>query len=216
MKTDVELKNDVSEALLWEPMVTSADIVINAHKGVVTLSGTVPYYAEKLAAERATQRVNGVKAIVESLEVSVTGAHKRKDTDLAQAVVNALSWHVWVPDSVQATVEKGWVTLTGTVDWEYQRNASEEALKYLSGVTGIVNNISLKAGVKPEAIKSAIEKALKRNAEVDADRVKVSTDGGKVKLTGTVGSWTEREECGSAAWGTPAVMEVENEIAVSY
>lgn len=216
MKTDAQLKNDVIEELRWEPTVTSSDINVATHNGVVTLSGSVPYYAEKRAAERATQRVEGVKAIAEEVEVNLAGVHKRKDSDIAEAVVNSLRWHVWVPNDIQATVENGWVTLTGSVTRAFQRNAAVAAVRYLSGVTGVSNNISIKSSVQPTAVKDAIEKALKRNAEIDAKHIKVSADGGKVTLAGTVHSWDERDEAGWAAWNAPGVTEVENDLAVSF
>jgi len=215
MKTDAQLKIDVMEELRWEPNVTSDSINVAAHKGVVTLTGSVPFFAEKWATERAVRRVSGVKAIAEDLQVNRFGIHNHKDTDVAQAVVNALSWHVWVPDTVQATVENGWVKLNGSVKWEFERHAAEEALRYLSGVTGISNDILLKPAVQPSAVKDSIEKALKRTAEIDADNIKVSTSGSKVTLTGNTHSWNERAEAGSAAWCAPGVTEVQNNLAVS-
>ena len=215
MKTDAQLMDDVTEELQWEPAVTSADIDVVAHDGVVTLSGTVPFYAQKWAAERATQRVAGVKAIAEEIEVSLTGVHKRSDTSIAEAVANALKWHVWVPDNVQATVENGWVTLTGGVRWGYERSSAEDAVSFLSGVRGVSNDVTLKPAVQPASVKDAIEKALERNAEVDAGNVNVSATGGKVNLGGTVRSWDEREEAGAAAWNAPGVTEVQNDLAVS-
>jgi len=216
MKTDAQLKIDVMEELRWDPTVTSSDIKVDADQGVVTLSGSVPHYAEKCAAERAIQRVEGVKAIAEELEVNLTGVHIRKDPEIAQAAVNSLKWHVWVPSHVVATVEKGWVKLTGCVTWEFQRNAAADAVRYLSGVKGVTNDITLKPSVQPTAVKDAIEKALKRDAEIDAENIDVSANGGKVTLDGTVSSWDERGEAASAAWSTPGVTEVENNLAVSY
>jgi len=213
MKTDAQLKKDVIEELKWEPTISSTNINVATDNGVVTLSGTVPHYAEKSAAERATQRVEGVKAIAEELEVHTDGI--RKDSEIAQAVVNTLRWHVWVPSHVQATVENGWVTLTGCVNWEYQRISAKDSVSYLSGVKGVSNNITLTPSAQPTAIKVAIEKALKRDAEIDAENIDVSADGGKVTLAGTVGSFNEREEAETTAWRAPGVTSVENKLAVS-
>jgi osmotically-inducible protein OsmY len=182
----------------------------------VILSGTVPHYAEKRAAERATQRVEGVKAVTDEMEVCLTGVHARNDTELTQAIADSLRWHVWVPSHVQATVENGWVTLSGGVEWGYERNAAEETVGYLSGVKGISNNITLIPSAKPTAVKDAIERALERDAGIDAEHIDVSADGGKVTLAGTVSSWHEREEAGSVAWNAPGVTEVKNDLAVSF
>jgi osmotically-inducible protein OsmY len=216
MKSDIQLKNDVSEAILWEPTITSTGISVAVSNGVVTLSGTVPYYSEKSAAEKVTRHVCGVKAIAEEIEVNLLGSHQRKDEDLARAVVNAINWHVWIPNTVKATIENGWVTLTGEVTWNYERSSAEDALEFLSGVKGISNNITLKTGFKAVAIKDAIEKVLKRDAEIDEKNISVTTDGGKVKLSGTIRSWNERDEAATAAWSTPGVTEVENNLVVSY
>jgi osmotically-inducible protein OsmY len=216
MKTDTQLMNDVIEQLKWEPTVTSANITVAANNGVVTLSGTVPHYAEKQSAERATQRVEGVKAIAEEREVHLQADYERQDADIAKAVVNSLQWHVWVPNHIQATVENGWVTLTGAVKSGYERSSAEDAVSYLAGVKGVLNQITVKPSVRATDVKAEIDKALKRNAEIDAAHIKVSAVGGKVTLSGTIHSWDEREEAGSAAWCAPGVTEVENNLAVSF
>ena len=216
MKTDAQLKDDVMEELRWEPTLTSSDINVAAKDGVVTLSGAVPHYAEKWAAERATQRVEGVKVIAEEIKVHLIGVHERKDSEIADAIMNSLRWNIWVPNHVQATVENGWVTLSGSVKRGYERRAAEDAIGRMFGIIGVTNNITLKPSVEPTEIKGAIEKALRRDAKINAGNIKVSADGGKVTLAGTVHSWDEREEAGTAAWNAPGVTGVDNNLALSY
>jgi osmotically-inducible protein OsmY len=216
MKTDRELQLDVLDELRWEPGVNATDIGATVKDGVVTLQGTVDSFAEKWAAEKAVKRLPGVKALAVELEVTLPGSSERTDADLARAAENALEWDVSVPDGIQVTVEKGFLTLEGQVDWDYQRSAAERAVLHLTGVKGVDNNITVKPSAAPTGIKEQIEAALKRNALLDAQQIKVQAEGGKVTLTGCVSSWAEREEAESAAWAAPGVCDVKNLISVTY
>ena len=217
MKNDVDLQRDVFDELKWEPAVHSTDIGVIVKDGVVTLEGVVDSYPEKWAAERAAKRVSGVKALALELEVKLPGSGKQTDADIAEAAENALKWDVLVPqDRIKVTVEKGFLTLEGQVDWEFQRSAAKRAVQYLTGVKGVANEITVEPKVAPTDVKAQIEAALKRNAILDAQQIKVQADGGKVTLRGNVRSWAERDEAEAAAWAAPGVNEVTDFIAVTY
>ena len=213
--TDLELKKSVEAELNWEPSVNAAEIGVAVKDGVVTLTGRVGSYWEKVAAENAAARVAGVRAVANELEIHLPSSNERTDEDIAQAAVNRLEWSVSVPkDRIKVKVSKGWLTLEGTVDWQYQKTAAEEAVRNLAGVKGVLNHIEVKPQVSKTEVKSAIEAALKRSAEVDAKRITVETDGDKVILRGTVRSWFEREEAERAAWRAPGVRSVDNRITI--
>ena len=213
MKTDSELQQDVMDELKWEPTLKAAEVGVRVKEGVVTLSGYVDSYWKKWAAERAAARVFGVKAVAEEIEVRLPGSLKRSDGEIALAVVNNLEWNVAVPhDRIKVQVQDGQVDLSGEVDWFYQKDAAEDAVRRLVGVVVISNRITIKPSVKPQDVKDKIESALQRNALLDARRITVETQGNKIILRGNVHNWAEQEQVERAAWAAPGVSEVESHI----
>jgi osmotically-inducible protein OsmY len=213
---DIELRQNVMDELTWEPMVDPAEIGVAVTDDVVTLSGYVDSYSEKMAAERAAKRVYGVTAVANEIEVKLPGLMERTDPEIAGAARDALNWSTLVPGAkITVTVQNGWLKLEGKVDWQFQRTEAEDIVRNLTGVKGVTNLISIQEKPKPVQIESDIEKALKRSAEVDARRIWVETDDGRVILHGNVRSWLERREAEDAAWAAPGVTRVENEISVT-
>ena len=213
--TDKLLKQHVENALEWEPSLDDRDIAVAAADGVVTLRGTVRTYAEKLNAEKTALRIFGAKGVANDLEVHIPDALVRTDTEIAQAAATALKWNSTAGlERVTIAVTNGWIRLSGAVDWQYQREAAARVMRELTGVKGIMNNIAVQPVVKTIDLRDKIEAAFKRSAEIDARRIQVSSEDGKVILSGNVRSWAEREEAERAAWGAPGVKQVDDRLAV--
>lgn len=210
---DRELRDRVEWVLDYDPEVTSTDVGVSTDDGTVTLTGFVGTYAEKLAAERAAKRTYGVKAVANDIEVKPI--FKRTDPDIAAAAVAALEARADVPrDKIKVTVKDKWLYLDGTVEWRYQKEAAEFAVRHLGGVAGVVNRVEVKPKVSTTEVHRKIEQALRHSAEIDARRITVTSQDGTVELWGNVHAWAEKEEAERAAWAAPGVRHVENHIYV--
>jgi osmotically-inducible protein OsmY len=216
LRSDEDIQRDVMAELEWEPRVVPNEIGVAVKDGVVTLTGWVDTYQKRWAAEEAAHRVRGVRAVANDIEVRLPGIAERTDADIAAAAARALEWDAFVPvDKVDVTVSKGWVTLRGEVEWQYQKEDAERVVRRLSGVRGVTNLIQVKPRLTPSELKQKIEKALVRSAELDAKQITVEVQGSKVVLKGTVRSWAEREEAEREAWAAPGVTAVDNRITIS-
>jgi len=217
MKSDAQIQKDVMAEINWQPMLDAAEIGVSVHEGVVTLTGIVDTYTKKIAAENAAKKVAGVKAVAEDIQVGASPSYNKSDTEIAEAVFNALKWHTAVmEDRIRIKVEKGFVTLEGEVEWDYQRSAAKLAIENLTGVRMINNFITLKPRVIASDLKAKINAALHRSAQIDANSIKVEVSGNKVILSGTVHSIKEKEDADDAAWMAPGVSAVENRIVIHF
>lgn len=215
MPNDRQLQESVLSELSWEPSVTAAHIGVTARAGVVSLTGHVASFLEKHTAEMAARRVKGVKAVAEDIEVRLPFDDKRGDDDIAAAAIERLSWDVSVPrDSVKVSVDAGWVTLIGAVDWNYQKEAAEQDIRSLFGVVGLSNQLTIAARVNTANLSDDITHALHRSWFFDPKTIAVNADGGDVRLTGTVHTWHDRQVAGATAWAAPGATMVTNDITI--
>ncbi|MEO8387170.1 BON domain-containing protein [Polaromonas sp.] len=216
MKTDMQLKADVTAELAWEPAVNAAGIGVLVNDGVVTLTGHLDTFAEKYAAERAVRRVAGVRGLAMELDVKLAPGHQRSDSEIASAVASALRWSVFMqPDRVKVEVEKGWVTLTGEIDWSYQSSTAEQCVRGLIGVRGLTNNITVKPTVSTRNVAAEISAALARQAEREAKNILIDVEGGVVTLRGKVHSLAEREAAAGAAFAARGVSRIVNKLEIT-
>jgi osmotically-inducible protein OsmY len=216
MKTDSELQRDVLDELAWEPSVDAAEIGVSVENGVVILNGTVKSLSQKWTAEHVAQRVEGVRAVTDELAVKLPGDSQHTDADIAQAAVNALDWNASVPrNRIKLLVHNGWITLEGSVEYRFQKDAAENAVRNLTGVKGLSNLVIVTPRISEGDVIHAIKKALHRAAQVDAEKISVEANAGKVILRGNVRTWAEREEAERAAWAAPGVSAVQNEIGIA-
>ncbi|CAN7635129.1 MULTISPECIES: BON domain-containing protein [Mesorhizobium] len=213
--TDLALRQNILDELEFEPSIDAAHIGVAVEDGIVTLTGHVSSYWEKTTAENVVKRVKGVKGLAEEIEVRLVGLKGTADDEIAKRAVDAITWNVSIPrDKVQVKVQDGWITLTGRLEWQYQKNAAAEAVRGLAGVVGVANQIEINPRASVSDIKKRIENALKRNAETEAQTIRVIVQDGKVTLEGKVRALSERQAAERAAWSSPGVRAVEDRISI--
>jgi len=217
MKRNEDLQKDVQDAIKWEPLLNAAEIGVIAKDGIVTLTGTVDSYAKKLEAENAAKNVAGVKALVEKIEIKLGSSAKNSDTEIAKDVLDSFKWNWEIPnDKVKVKVEKGWVTLEGELEWNYQKEAAKRSVNNIVGVKAVTNKINIKSETHDEIEKKDIEFALVRNSSLDSEDISVKVSGNNVTLKGIVHSFYERDEAERIAWNAPGVWTVDNELVIEY
>jgi len=215
MKTDLEIQKDVMAELQWQPFLRAAEIGVSVKNGIVTLTGQVDSYAKKLEAEQAAKKVFGVKAVAEEIQVGLSPAYRKNDTEIAAAVLNALKWHAAIPDDrIQVKVEDGFVKLEGEVEWAFERCSATNAVKYLTGVRSVSNLITVKPKVTVHELEKKIRAAFHRSATVDAEKITVTVEGNKATLTGKVRSFAEKKEAENAVWAGPGIFSLDSKLVV--
>jgi osmotically-inducible protein OsmY len=215
-KSDARIEQDVMDEVSWDPSLNANQITASVKDGIVSLRGSVPHYFEKSRAEAAAQRVSGVRAVVDQVEVNMMGSYLRSDEQIANATLSVLQASYSSPKDIKVTVENGWVTLNGESEWNFQRMSADHLVTQLMGVRGLTNNISITSAVQPSDVKANIEDALKRSAESESQRVLVSVEGDKVVLSGSVDSLSDLRDVQEAVWMAPGVRSVESQLFVGH
>ena len=216
MKTDSQIQHDVVEELRWDAEIDEAAVGVAVKDGVVSLTGHVPTYTQKIAAEDAAKRVAGVRGVADEIEVRLPTSLVKDDGDIARTALNAFGWYASVPkDVIKVTVRSGWVTLEGEVDWQFQKTAAYNAVRNLNGVVGVSNMLRVKQRPTSAQVRQRIENALKRHAQLEANSIGISVDRGVVELTGNVSSWAERDEAERCAWNAPGVIAVDSHLSIA-
>ena len=217
MKSNEQLQKDVQDAIKWEPLLQAAEIGVTAKDGVVILTGTVDRYPKKEEAEMAAKNVTGVMAVVEKIKVDFKDSEKTSDSDIAREAINAFNWNISIPkDKVKILVENGWITLEGSLSWQFQKSAADTSVRYLNGVKGVSNNIKIKSETPDSIEANDIKRALTRNWSLNDWDISVKVDGTTVTLSGTVSSWYQKTEAGRIAWNAPGVENVMNDLTIEY
>lgn len=215
MRTDNQIQKDVMEELSWEPFLNETEIGVAVKDGIVTLSGIVDTFSKKISAEKAAKRVAGVRAIAEDIQVGVSPKYRKTDTEIAETVLNVLKWNTTIPENkIQIKVENGSVKLEGEVEWEYQKVNARRAVENVTGVSSVINLITVKPKLKAMDIRQKITSAFHRNATIDADRITIEVEGNKVILSGNVRSFAEKDDAERAAWSAPGILQVESKLNV--
>jgi osmotically-inducible protein OsmY len=215
MKSDIKIQEDVMEQLKWEPFLKSSEIGVAVKNGIVTLSGQVDSYSKKLAAENAAKKIAGVRAIAEDIQIGVSPTHRKTDTEIAEAVLNALKWHTMIPDEkIKVKVEDGVVRLDGEVEWEYQRTQAKLVIEDLAGIRYVLNFIKVKPQINATEIRNKINSAFKRSALIDSGKITIEVTGSNVCLKGKVRSYAEKEDAENAVWNAPGVASVDNRLEI--